>query len=499
MMRKFYKLTLLFSLLFSLAATTELTAQTVLYEYDFNDGIGTWDFVVNPAAVVQLPDVSATGNVIMSSNEPNIWGINIEHLDFGNENYVGLSFDTDITITDTISKVQILIIDGTDTLEVFNTNDSFSGKIVTDLSPFVFFTDDIQLIFLKNGVHANIDWVIDNVVMYRADDEEEVYFDEGGPKGGDNFRLVNCKNFDGEFILNIHNNKNTTLDIEKISINFIRDQQSVLDYTNIVTYHQCTDITNNTTCNTPDVTTYQPLIPSGEDLQVIFDYSIFSSEQVYGLAEMDIKVKYKIGNEITYKSKRFMVNLGCCMDDTNNVIYDVNSVIPLFTGVSDNIILRNENTTINSNTIDTIETIYHIKDPKGVVFRAGRAITIQDGFTFSSAIQVEMKITSCNDELNKKYIDTNSPIQSLFTKQLNIYPNPFAYQTNISFDIYQTAFYSLKVYNYLGNEIQTILDHQILTKGLQKYSFNLDNLPQGVYYITLSSKKGKISNKIIKL
>lgn len=65
------------------------------------------------------------------------------------------------------------------------------------------------------------------------------------------------------------------------------------------------------------------------------------------------------------------------------------------------------------------------------------------------------------------------------------YPNPFNPNTNIEFSLPENGFVSIKVYDVLGKEIQTLVNDQI-NAGNHKVNFNASGLSSGIYYYTLS-------------
>lgn len=77
------------------------------------------------------------------------------------------------------------------------------------------------------------------------------------------------------------------------------------------------------------------------------------------------------------------------------------------------------------------------------------------------------------------------------------YPNPFNNQTIISFKLEKQSFVTLKVYDVLGKEIDTLVD-EVKSSGLHKISFN-KNLASGVYYYTLQANNHKESKGMILL
>ncbi len=66
------------------------------------------------------------------------------------------------------------------------------------------------------------------------------------------------------------------------------------------------------------------------------------------------------------------------------------------------------------------------------------------------------------------------------------YPNPFNPATNIGFELTQTAFTTLKVFNLLGQEVATLVNEQLST-GLYTATFSAGNLSSGMYIYKLTS------------
>jgi hypothetical protein len=64
------------------------------------------------------------------------------------------------------------------------------------------------------------------------------------------------------------------------------------------------------------------------------------------------------------------------------------------------------------------------------------------------------------------------------------YPNPFNPITNITVDLLEDGFASLKVYNLMGQEVATLINRK-LDQGRHIVSFDASNLPSGVYVCRL--------------
>jgi hypothetical protein len=76
------------------------------------------------------------------------------------------------------------------------------------------------------------------------------------------------------------------------------------------------------------------------------------------------------------------------------------------------------------------------------------------------------------------------------------YPNPFNPTTNISFNLIESGYVSLKVYDILGNEVANLVDGE-LNSGLHNKVFNAGNLTSGVYFYTLKTNNFKETKKLM--
>jgi hypothetical protein len=66
------------------------------------------------------------------------------------------------------------------------------------------------------------------------------------------------------------------------------------------------------------------------------------------------------------------------------------------------------------------------------------------------------------------------------------YPNPFNPVTNISFDLKENSFVTLKIYDATGKEIQTLVNSR-LNAGQHSYNWNADKFSSGVYFYKITA------------
>ncbi|HLA99751.1 MAG TPA: T9SS type A sorting domain-containing protein, partial [Bacteroidota bacterium] len=66
------------------------------------------------------------------------------------------------------------------------------------------------------------------------------------------------------------------------------------------------------------------------------------------------------------------------------------------------------------------------------------------------------------------------------------YPNPFNPTTTIRFSIEEPSAVSLKIFSMLGEEVQTLVGHEMLDEGSWDYDFDASRLSSGIYIYQLS-------------
>ena len=91
----------------------------------------------------------------------------------------------------------------------------------------------------------------------------------------------------------------------------------------------------------------------------------------------------------------------------------------------------------------------------------------------------------------------NTPKPSKYALEQN-YPNPFNPSTNILFNLKESGFANLKVYNILGEEVETLLSN-ILPSGQHSFTFDASNLQSGTYIYRIQSNGFSAVKKMILL
>jgi hypothetical protein len=81
------------------------------------------------------------------------------------------------------------------------------------------------------------------------------------------------------------------------------------------------------------------------------------------------------------------------------------------------------------------------------------------------------------------------PVSGTIPQQFRLkqnYPNPFNPSTTIEFDLKESAFVTLEVFNLVGQKVATLVKEQ-LQPGTYRKVFNAGNLPSGIYFYRMSA------------
>ena len=86
-------------------------------------------------------------------------------------------------------------------------------------------------------------------------------------------------------------------------------------------------------------------------------------------------------------------------------------------------------------------------------------------------------------------------VPSIFSLEQN-YPNPFNPATTINYSIPEKSYVTLKIYDILGSEIETLINEE-KPAGTYELNWNAASLPSGVYFYQLSAGNNVRTRKLI--
>lgn len=107
-------------------------------------------------------------------------------------------------------------------------------------------------------------------------------------------------------------------------------------------------------------------------------------------------------------------------------------------------------------------------------------------FYFNLKVVVKKNVTS---------VDDLALVPTEFQLYQN-YPNPFNPVTTISWQASESGWQTIKIYNSLGEEIETLVD-EYKPAGMHKVQFTENNLPSGVYFYQLRAGEFIQTKKMI--
>jgi len=202
------------------------------------------------------------------------------------------------------------------------------------------------------------------------------------------------------------------------------------------------------------------------------------------VADLNDPIDYKFGDllymgpDTLYKGKslRAIANLA----DTMLTQYNLYSDLTWYTRIHD--VIKAANDAFYDprplSVADTLET-----GPGGVSSYGGECKT---------CVYIQATITV--DEANPGYFIRdvhppdrmhNAPFVRMIPETYGLeqnYPNPFNPATTIEFYTPEDAYLTLKIYNVLGQEVKTLLNHEYYDAGYDEIHFDASNLSSGVYF-----------------
>lgn len=151
--------------------------------------------------------------------------------------------------------------------------------------------------------------------------------------------------------------------------------------------------------------------------------------------------------------------------------------------MKNNVLLKNLTTTTNTFYLWSVDLKLSLADDYKI-----KITSVAD----STVKTISEKQFSIVNSASSIYNDEQLPKE--FSLSQN-YPNPFNSATLIRFQLIESNFTTLKIYNSLGKEIASLINDYI-DKGIHSIQWNIADFPSGVYYYCLKSGNNVTTKKL---
>ncbi|MEO6695835.1 MAG: T9SS type A sorting domain-containing protein, partial [Ignavibacteria bacterium] len=112
------------------------------------------------------------------------------------------------------------------------------------------------------------------------------------------------------------------------------------------------------------------------------------------------------------------------------------------------------------------------------------ALLTTSSFIYAGVISQSVWRRDLTDIIGIQFIEGNVPVNYLLHQN---YPNPFNPSTRIRYEIPQTGFVTVRIFDMLGKEVETLVNEN-LNAGTYEATFNASNYSSGVYFYSLQTQ-----------
>ncbi len=144
----------------------------------------------------------------------------------------------------------------------------------------------------------------------------------------------------------------------------------------------------------------------------------------------------------------------------------------------------------------------------GGIVGTNQNLSISGPYSLGQIIWVRLKVTSSNNETSEDFFSVGivfcehghlRPDKPNMLNGIVAFPNPVAHQTKYSFQLEEGMQVTLKITNFSGKPIRTILDNTWLDSGYYEEDLDLTRVPPGVYNLRLLTGNKHYNLRIVKL
>lgn len=224
------------------------------------------------------------------------------------------------------------------------------------------------------------------------------------------------------------------------------------------------------------------------------NYMVYLDKEAYGVGTINSKFIRMNGESIIDIRKVFQHNTEVA---TNAIYTDYSPPVIEVTSTSiyDNIVTftLDSDSDLNKVELKVNDVLLHqvcIKDFNSISFEISEDLIPIDSLTliaydrFFNKTQVMFDYSTIKEDKTLSFILNQN------------YPNPFAYSTNISFELSKSNNVKLYITDYNGRLIETLVNSELL-EGNHQYIWN-GNVPRGIYLLTIEIEGQLMTKQMVK-
>lgn len=91
---------------------------------------------------------------------------------------------------------------------------------------------------------------------------------------------------------------------------------------------------------------------------------------------------------------------------------------------------------------------------------------------------------------------SENPLAITNANVINVFPNPFDVNTNVTFELKNTSPVLIEVYNSMGDRVEMLVNETMM-QGTYGFNWNPGNIAKGLYFITMTTNYGRFTQKVV--
>lgn len=143
---------------------------------------------------------------------------------------------------------------------------------------------------------------------------------------------------------------------------------------------------------------------------------------------------------------------------------------------------------------NSITSSAEIESGSNISFLAESYVLLQDGFHAKAGSTFRAAIETCAAATNESIETRNLLIEQ---PTLDVYPNPAKEEVWLKFQLSTSSSVVIELYDLSGKQLRQIAQQTVYEAGKHQYLLDISNLTSGLYWISLKTKDGVLTKKLM--